>query len=285
MKFRRNARLDTGQVRDRRGARGLAVGGGAGTILVVIVMALLGVDVTGGTDPFTLGTEGGAASGDNTELAADCRTGADADQDDDCRIVAVVNSVQDYWDGRVRRLRGRADRVLQRPGVDRVRRAPPPRSARSTARPTSRSTSTSASTTSSGRGSVRRAAPSPRPTSSPTSTATTCSTSSATTAGSATIARARIGRGPPRAAGRLLRRRVGRARRRDRADRRAHPGRHRRRARRRCRDRRRPPPGEAGMQVEPRVVEPRIVGPAPALVPAAATRPATRHCDTFAAEL
>ena len=54
MKFRRGARLDTGQVQDRRGSRGLAVGGGAGTLLVVVVLALLGVDV-GGADSLPLG--------------------------------------------------------------------------------------------------------------------------------------------------------------------------------------------------------------------------------------
>ena len=41
MKFRPGARLDPGQVQDRRGARGLAVGGGAGTLLVVLVLAVL----------------------------------------------------------------------------------------------------------------------------------------------------------------------------------------------------------------------------------------------------
>jgi predicted metalloprotease len=54
----------------------------------------------GGTDPFALGT-GAASQGDNTDLSAECVTGADANQSEDCRIVAVVNSVQDYWDGEV----------------------------------------------------------------------------------------------------------------------------------------------------------------------------------------
>ena len=51
VRFRPGAKLDTGQVRDRRGGgggRGVAVGGGVGTILVVVVLALLGVDVPGG---------------------------------------------------------------------------------------------------------------------------------------------------------------------------------------------------------------------------------------------
>ena len=95
MRFRPGARLDTGQVQDRRGSGGgrggLAVGGGVGTVLVVVVLALLGVDVPvgGGTDSVSVG--------DNQQLSTSCRTGADANQSEDCRIVGVVNSVQAYW--------------------------------------------------------------------------------------------------------------------------------------------------------------------------------------------
>lgn len=92
MRFRPGAKLDSGQVQDRRGVggRGVAVGGGVGTILVVVVMALLGVNVPVG---------GGAevSLSDNQQLSAECRTGADANQNEDCRIVGVVNSVQAYW--------------------------------------------------------------------------------------------------------------------------------------------------------------------------------------------
>jgi predicted metalloprotease len=101
MRFRPGARLDAGQVQDRRGMRGgpgLAVGGGAGTILVVLVLMLLGVDVPGGgTDPYSLGPGGGGSATTPGELTAACRTGSDANQREDCRIVGVVNSVQAYW--------------------------------------------------------------------------------------------------------------------------------------------------------------------------------------------
>ena len=108
MRFRRGARLDTGQIQDQRGlrgGRGIAVGGGGGAILVVIVLALLGVDVNGGgADPLSLGTDG-SSSAPTGELSQSCRTGRDANQREDCRIVGVVNSVQAYWGDRVRNYR------------------------------------------------------------------------------------------------------------------------------------------------------------------------------------
>jgi hypothetical protein len=73
------------------------VGGGAGTLLVVVVLALLGVDV-GGAGSLPLG-EGSDSAG---ELSETCRTGEDANQREDCRIVGVVNSVQEYWGEQVR---------------------------------------------------------------------------------------------------------------------------------------------------------------------------------------
>jgi uncharacterized protein len=108
VRFRRGARLDTGQIQDKRGlrgGRGIAVGGGGGAILVVIVLALLGVDVNGGgADPLSLGTDGSSPAPAG-ELSRTCRTGTDANQRDDCRIVGVVNSVQAYWGDRVRNYR------------------------------------------------------------------------------------------------------------------------------------------------------------------------------------
>src|SRR3954470_11939793 len=99
MRFRPGARLDPGQVQDRRGGGGgggrVAVGGGLGTVLVVVVLALLGVDVPGGSDSISLGVQ------DARALTPNCHSGADANQSEDCRIVGVVNSVQDYWSGTV----------------------------------------------------------------------------------------------------------------------------------------------------------------------------------------
>ena len=95
MRFRRGARLDTSQVSDRRGMGPAVIGGGGGLIgLVVLVITLL----NGGDGISGLDLRAGGA--DDTGLSAECRTGEDANQRDDCRIVGVVNSVQAFWEER-----------------------------------------------------------------------------------------------------------------------------------------------------------------------------------------
>ncbi len=90
MRFRRGAELDVSQVSDRRRmGPGMAVGGGGIIGLVVLVISLLSGG-SGNLPELNLGEPG-------SDLSAECRTGEDANQRDDCRIVGVVNSVQDYW--------------------------------------------------------------------------------------------------------------------------------------------------------------------------------------------
>jgi len=106
VRFRRGAKLDPGQVTDVRGRRvggagGLAVGGGGIGIVVLviylIVSALSGDGGLGGQlgplDSQRVG-EGSTPS----QVSEECKTGEDANQREDCRIVAVVNSVQKFWD-------------------------------------------------------------------------------------------------------------------------------------------------------------------------------------------
>ena len=85
-----------------------------------------------GRDPYSLGT-GAGASAPTTDLAATCRTGSDANQREDCRIVAVVNSVQAYWERSVDGYREAATRFFTGSTTP-AAAARPQRSARSTAR-------------------------------------------------------------------------------------------------------------------------------------------------------
>jgi hypothetical protein len=97
MTFNPGSQLDPGQVTDRRGmgGRGVAIGGGGAIGLVL----LLAYTLLGG-NPNDLGPilQPGAVTGPgSTALATDCKTGADANARDDCRILGYVNSVQKYW--------------------------------------------------------------------------------------------------------------------------------------------------------------------------------------------
>jgi Predicted metalloprotease len=104
MTFRRDSRLDTSQVEDYRGrrvgTRGMAVGGGG----VVGIVALVLVVLLGGSGNGDLGTlldqvvgQGAGVDGPASSSLADCRTGADANARDDCRIVGYVDSIQAWW--------------------------------------------------------------------------------------------------------------------------------------------------------------------------------------------
>ncbi|HET8567931.1 MAG TPA: neutral zinc metallopeptidase [Candidatus Limnocylindria bacterium] len=98
MTFDPNARLDPSRVEDRRGSRmggPVLVGGGGIGILILIASLLLGVDPGAILDPSVLGQQ--QAPVDAQQKAAECRTGADANARDDCRIVGYVNSIEAYW--------------------------------------------------------------------------------------------------------------------------------------------------------------------------------------------
>ena len=119
MRFNDNARLDTSQVEDRRGRGGfspmggVAAGGGGLGLLGIVVALLLGVNPFQGTAPYaeTTGT-GYGSPGRGVEVAGsavqqECRTGADANAREDCRIVGLVNSIQAFWEDEFQRRGGR----------------------------------------------------------------------------------------------------------------------------------------------------------------------------------
>lgn len=99
MTFRRGARLDPGQVRDLRGRGGVAIGGGIGGIVLLALVLLLGGDPS--QVPIGALTDRSVGGGGANDLTEECRTGEDANERDDCRIVGYVNSVQAFWTDRL----------------------------------------------------------------------------------------------------------------------------------------------------------------------------------------
>jgi predicted metalloprotease len=82
------------------GRGGVAVGGGglglAGIVVYLLFSLLSGGGGLGQLAPLE---DESVGRGDTpSEVSEECRTGEDANQRQDCRIVAVVNSVQQYWD-------------------------------------------------------------------------------------------------------------------------------------------------------------------------------------------
>ncbi len=99
MSFRDDAQLDPSEVSDRRGRGGggrIAIGGGGlgvAGLIVIVLLQLLG----GGGSLGQLGQLQDQTSGPPTGDLAECRTGADANARQDCRILGYVNSVQRFW--------------------------------------------------------------------------------------------------------------------------------------------------------------------------------------------
>jgi predicted metalloprotease len=82
------------------GAGGVAVGGGGLGLVGLVIYILISVLSNGGG----LGQLGPLdnqqiGQGTTPSSVASCKTGQDANTREDCRIVAVVNSVQKFWDG------------------------------------------------------------------------------------------------------------------------------------------------------------------------------------------
>jgi predicted metalloprotease len=103
MRFDDDAGLDTSEVSDLRGGGGVGGrvalgGGGLGVVGVIIyfVLSQLG-GVSSGSGATGLGQLGSDQQVSNSSLAQQCHTGADANRNHDCAVVAMINSIQDYW--------------------------------------------------------------------------------------------------------------------------------------------------------------------------------------------
>ncbi|WP_248581927.1 neutral zinc metallopeptidase [Nocardioides sp. InS609-2] len=115
MRFSPKARLDTSRVGDAGsgGARGggpmriplpggAKAGGGIGTLLVIVLIFVLNQCMGGGGTGLPTGggqAQGGTDTGRmvDSERYANCKTGADAETDEDCARVGVENSLFNYW--------------------------------------------------------------------------------------------------------------------------------------------------------------------------------------------
>ena len=99
MSFDEGGRIDAGRASrgGGLGGGGIAIGGGAGGLVLLVLALVFGVpvgDLTG--DGGTSGPAPGAGEG-----FEQCRTGADANTDVDCRIIATAESLDAVWEAQL----------------------------------------------------------------------------------------------------------------------------------------------------------------------------------------
>ncbi|MGZ4563123.1 MAG: KPN_02809 family neutral zinc metallopeptidase [Mycobacterium sp.] len=93
--FNDGMQIDTSTV-SSSGGRGMrmALGGGAGGLLIIFLALFFGVDPGGITSQQQMGNSGDVAPGFDL---SQCKTGADANKYVQCRVVATGNSVDAVW--------------------------------------------------------------------------------------------------------------------------------------------------------------------------------------------
>lgn len=99
MSFNDGVTIDTSGASSGGGGRGrgpVMIGGGLGTIVIVIIALLFNIspdEILGGGDPAQ--SRSTVTGGD--AIARKCKTGADANKYVDCRVVATYDSLNTYW--------------------------------------------------------------------------------------------------------------------------------------------------------------------------------------------
>lgn len=96
MTFNRNADVGGNKARKRGRTAAIAGGGtiGVGAIAILLIQAFTGQDLSG-----LLGIGGGGGTADQGEssIIADCETGQDANENDDCRLAAGSLAIDEFW--------------------------------------------------------------------------------------------------------------------------------------------------------------------------------------------
>jgi uncharacterized protein len=93
MTFNEGMQIDTSTASSSGGGMGMAIGGGIGGLLILLVAMFLGVDPGVVTQP-PMNTQDDVAPGFDL---SQCKTGADANRYVQCRVVATGNSVDAVW--------------------------------------------------------------------------------------------------------------------------------------------------------------------------------------------
>ncbi|TFC36371.1 hypothetical protein [Cryobacterium sp. TMT2-14] len=88
MTFNDNANIGGGRVSKRGRTAGIAVGGGVGAIALFLLSQLLGVDLSGLAGGGTQPVDSGSVSN-----LPECTTGAQANEDVECRIKGAAASL------------------------------------------------------------------------------------------------------------------------------------------------------------------------------------------------
>ena len=90
MTFNPNANISGGKASKRGRNTGIAVGGGVGVLALFLLSQFLGVDLTG------LAGGGGQPAASDSALEQ-CQTGADANENVECRMKGASASLERYW--------------------------------------------------------------------------------------------------------------------------------------------------------------------------------------------